>query len=220
MHIIMLGKPGSGKGTVGKILSESMNLTHISSGDLFRNYIGNAGDIGEEIKSYIAEGKLVPDDLTIKLVGKRLSEPDCKDGVILDGFPRTIAQAEKLDEILKEQGNKINIALELDISDQGVIDRIVNRRVCSNADCGEIYNVKFKKPEQEDICDKCGSKLYQRDDDKLETIDKRLKTYYETSAKLAPYYKEQGILYYEKIDINSDRTSADIAREVKEYLEK
>ncbi len=220
MNIIMLGKPGSGKGTVGKMLSESLNTTHISSGELFRSYIKKAGEIGKEIDKYVSQGKLVPDDLAIKLVKKRLQEIDCKNGVILDGFPRTVKQAEELDKFFNQKGCKIDIAVELRLSDQDIIDRIVKRRVCSNVDCREIYNTEFKKPKQEGICDKCGSKLIKREDDTIETVEQRLKTYYETSAKLINYYKEQDLLYAVKLNIHSGKTSEDVAKEVKEYLNK
>ena len=218
MYIVMLGKPGSGKGTVGRMLSESLGIIHISSGELFRSYIKKAGEIGKEIESYVSKGNLVPDDLAIKLVEKRLLELDCKDGVILDGFPRTVVQAEALDKFLNSQGCKLDIAVELELSDQDIIDRIVQRRVCSNVDCREIYNLEFKKPKHEEICDKCGSKLVQREDDKIETVEQRLKTYHETSAKLVDYYKKQELLYAVKLNIHSGKTSEDVAREVKEYL--
>lgn len=220
MYIVMLGKPGSGKGTVGKMLSEQLGIVHISSGELFRSYIKKAGEIGKKIDEYVSKGKLVPDDLAIKLVEKRLSETDCKDGAILDGFPRTVVQAEALNKFLKTQSCKIDIAVELELSDQDIIDRIVKRRVCSNIDCREVYNLEFKKPKQENICDKCGSKLIQREDDKIETVKQRLKTYYETSAKLVEYYKAQDLLYAVKLNIHSGKTSEDVAKEVKEYLEK
>lgn len=218
MYIVMLGKPGSGKGTVGKMLSESLNIIHISSGELFRSYIKSAGEIGKEIESYVSQGKLIPDDLVIKLVEQRLLENDCKNGVILDGFPRTIEQAEALKKFLKEQGKKIDIAIELELSDNDIIDRIVKRRVCSNIDCREVYNLEFRKPKQEGICDVCGSKLVQREDDKLETVQHRLKTYRETSQKLEKYYKSQDLLYAVKLNIHSGKTSEDVAKEVEEYL--
>jgi len=214
----MLGKPGSGKGTVGKMLSESLGIIHISSGELFRSYIKKAGQIGKEIDFYVSKGNLVPDDLAIELVEKRLLELDCKKGAILDGFPRTVAQAQALDKFLNSQGCKIDIAVELDLSDQDIIDRIVKRRICSNVDCREIYNLEFKKPKQEGICDKCGSKLIQRQDDKIETVEQRLKTYHETSAKLVDYYKEQDLLYAVKLNIHSGKTSQDVTKEIKEYL--
>lgn len=218
MYIIMLGKPGSGKGTVGKMLSEQLGIIHISSGELFRSYIKKAGEIGKKIDTYVSQGNLVPDNLAIELVEKRLLEPDCKKGVILDGFPRTVVQAEALDKFLKLQGCKIDIAVELELSDQDIIDRIVKRRVCTNVDCREIYNLEFKRPKQENICDKCGSKLVQREDDKIETVKQRLKTYHETSAKLVDYYKAQDLLYTVKLNIHSGKTSEDVAKEVKEYL--
>ena len=220
MNIIMLGKPGSGKGTVGKMLSEQLEIIHLSSGELFRSYIKKAGEIGKEIDKYVSQGKLVPDDLAIKLVEKRLQEIDCKNGVILDGFPRTVKQAEELDKFFKQKGCKIDIAVELRLSDQDIIDRIVKRMVCSNVDCREIYNTEFKKPKQEGICDKCGSKLIKRQDDTMETVQQRLKTYYETSAKLIDYYKAQDLLYAVKLNIHSGKTSEDVAKEVKEYLKK
>ena len=185
MNIIMLGKPGSGKGTVGKMLSEQLEIIHLSSGELFRSYIKKAGEIGKEIDKYVSQGKLVPDDLAIRLVEKRLQEIDCKNGVILDGFPRTVKQAEELDKFFKQ-----------------------------------IYNTEFKKPKQEGICDKCGSKLIKRQDDTMETVQQRLKTYYETSAKLIDYYKAQDLLYAVKLNIHSGKTSEDVAKEVKEYLKK
>lgn len=219
MYIVMLGKPGSGKGTVGKMLSEQLGIVHISSGELFRSYIKKAGEIGKEIDSYVSQGNLVPDDLAIKLVEKRLLEIDCKDGVILDGFPRTVTQAEALDKFLKLHGCKINIAIELELSDEDIIERIVNRRVCSNVDCREVYNLEFKKPKQEGICDLCGHKLMQREDDKIETVEKRLKTYHETSEKLVDYYKAQDLLYAVKLNLNSGKTSEDVVKEVEKYLQ-
>lgn len=220
MYIVMLGKPGSGKGTVGKMLSDLLGIIHISSGELFRSYIKKAGEIGKQIDSYVSKGELVPDDLAISLVEKRLSEIDCQNGVILDGFPRTVVQAEELDKFLKSQGCKIDIAIELDLSDKDIIDRIVKRRVCSNVDCREIYNLEFHKPKIDGICDKCGSKLVQREDDKIETVQQRLKTYYDTSAKLVDYYKKQDLLYAVKLNIHSGKTSEDVAKEVNEYLKR
>lgn len=216
----MLGKPGSGKGTVGKMLSEKLGIIHISSGELFRSYIKKAEEIGKEIESYVVKGNLVPDDLAIKLVEKRLLEEDCKNGVILDGFPRTVKQAKELDEFLKKQNKKIDIAVELALTDKDIIDRISKRVVCTNKDCREVYNLEFKKPKKEGICDKCGSALEQREDDKIETVKNRLETYRETSAKLVDYYKEKDLLYAVKLNIHSGKTSEDVAEEVERYLKK
>lgn len=220
MNIVMLGKPGSGKGTVGKMLSENLGVVHISSGELFRSYIKKAGEIGKEIENYVSQGNLVPDELAIKLVEKRLQEVDCKDGMILDGFPRTVAQAKELDKFFKERGCKIDIAVELNLTDEDIIERIITRRVCSNVDCREVYNLEFKKPKQEGVCDVCGSKLIQRQDDTIETVQKRLENYYKTSAELVEYYKAQDLLYTVKLNIHSGKTSEDVAKEVKEYLTK
>jgi adenylate kinase len=216
----MLGKPGSGKGTVGKMLSEKLGIIHISSGELFRNYIKKAGAVGKQIEEYVLNGKLVPDELAIKLVEKRLLEEDCKDGVILDGFPRTVEQAKELDIFLKEHNNKIDIALELALTDKDIIERIAKRVVCTNKNCREVYNLEFKKPKVDGICDICGSKLEQREDDKLETVEKRLETYRETAGKLTGYYKEQDLLYTVKLNIHSGKTSEDVAEDVKRYLMK
>lgn len=220
MYVVMLGKPGSGKGTVGRMLSEKLGVIHISSGELFRSYIKKAGEIGEKIESYVLNGKLVPDDLAIKLVEKRLLEQDCKNGVILDGFPRTVEQAKELERFLKEHNQKVNIAVELALTDKDIIDRISKRRVCTNRHCREVYNLEFKRPEVDGICDICGSKLEQREDDKLETVEKRLETYRETAGKLVDYYKEQDLLYAVKLNIHSGKTSEDVAEEVERYLKK
>ena len=220
MNIVMLGKPGSGKGTVGKILSKELSLTHISSGDLFRDYIKEAGEIGEEIQSYMAKGVLVPDELTIKFVEQRLNEPDCENGIILDGYPRTIGQAEALDRFLESKGKKIDIAINLDLSDEDLIERTTKRVVCSNKSCGEIYNLEFKKPAKEGICDICGSTLTQRDDDKEETVRKRLQTYQEVTGVLVDYYEQKGVLRNEKLSIHSDRGSKEVAEDIIEMYRK
>lgn len=220
MYIVMLGKPGSGKGTVGKMLSESFGIAHISSGELFRNYIKKAGNMGKIIEEYVNKGVLVPDDLTIKLVEKRLNEDDCKNGVILDGFPRNIAQAEELDKFLKDKNEKIDMAIELNLSDEDIIKRIITRRICPNSACREVYNLDFKRPIVDGICDKCGTKLIQRDDDKEEPIRERLKTYHETSEKLVKYYKSKDLLYTVKLNLNSGKTSEDVVKEVEEKFKK
>ncbi len=220
MVIIMLGAPGTGKGTVGKLLSDELGIPHVSSGEIFRSYVKKQEKIGKQIESYMAQGKLVPDELAIQILEKRLKEDDVKRGVILDGYPRNIKQAEKLDELLMKQGRKIEIAVNLSLSDQDIIDRIVKRRTCPNPECREIYNIEFKPPKIEGICDKCGSKLIQREDDNEETVRKRLETYHEISEDLIDFYKHKDILYTVKINIHSENTSRDVATEIERYLGK
>lgn len=219
MIIIMLGKPGSGKGTVGGLLSKQLQIPHISSGELFRSYVKKAGEIGKKIDEYISVGNLVPDELAIQLVEKRLLENDCKKGVILDGFPRTRKQAIELDKFLEKQNKKVDIAIELNLSDKDIIDRIVKRVVCTNKECREIYNLEFKPPKKDGICDICGNKLEKRDDDNVETVEKRLENYYETSAKLTDYYKSQQLLYSVRLNLHSRKTSEDVVKDIKIYLE-
>lgn len=218
MVIVMLGAPGTGKGTVGQMLSKELGIVHISSGEIFRSYLKKHGSIAKKIESYITQGKLVPDDLAIELIEKRLKEPDVEKGVILDGFPRTLEQAEELQRLLKSQNKKVDIAVNLSLPDEEIIDRIVKRRTCPNPDCRAIYNLDFKPPKIEGICDICGSKLIQRADDNEETVRQRLKTYHETSENLIDYYKNQDILYTVKLNAASDVTSMGIAEEIKEYL--
>ncbi len=194
MYIVMLGAPGSGKGTAAKILSKKTGLPHISTGDMFREQIKKETELGKLSNSYISNGKLVPDEVTIDIVKDRLNWEDAKNGVILDGFPRTEIQAKALDEILKEQGKKVTIVPELVIPDQIIIERILNRATCSNKECGAIYNTKFKPPKVEGICDICGSKLITRNDDNEETIKKRLEVYHQNSKDLIEFYKEKGVL--------------------------
>ncbi len=220
MYIVMLGAPGTGKGTVGGLLSKELNIPHISSGEIFRNYIKKHNDLGKEIEKYILEGKLVPDELAIKLIEKRLEEKDTENGAILDGFPRTENQAIVLNNFFGDRNKKINIAVDLSLPDEEIIDRIVKRRTCPNTECREIYNMDFKPPKVEGICDKCGTKLIQRIDDNEETVKQRLKTYHELSEGLIKYYKNQDILYTVKLNNKSDLTTKDVVEEIKTYLEK
>jgi len=218
MFIIMLGAPGTGKGTVGKLLSEKLGVVHISSGEIFRSYIKKHDELGREIEKYVSKGNLVPDELSIEIVKKRLEEPDVKNGAILDGFPRTEKQAIVLEEFLKEKGEKIDIAVELDLSDEEIIDRIVKRRTCTNKHCREIYNLEFKPSTKEGVCDKCGSELIQREDDNEETVKNRLKNYHEISDGLINFYKNKDVLYTVKLNNHSEKTSSDVAKEIEEYL--
>ena len=220
MIIIMLGAPGTGKGTVGKLLSSELGIAHVSSGEIFRSYAKKHSEIGKLIDSYISKGNLVPDEVAVQILEKRLMEKDVEKGVILDGYPRNIEQAKRLDQLLTKKGKKVDIAVNLSLSDQDIIDRIVKRRTCPNPECREIYNTEFKPPKVEGICDKCGSKLVIREDDNEETVKNRLATYHEVSENLVDFYKNKDILYTVKINIHSENTSQDVATEIKKYLEK
>lgn len=194
MYIVMLGAPGSGKGTAAKMLAKKTGLPHISTGDMFREQIKKETELGKLANSYISKGQLVPDEVTINIVRDRLSWEDAKNGVILDGFPRTLEQAKVLDDILQEQGKEVTLVPELIIPDQVIIERILNRATCSNKECGAIYNTKYKPSKVEGVCDICGAPLSTRTDDNEETIKNRLEVYRENSKDLITYYKEKGVL--------------------------
>lgn len=220
MIIIMLGAPGTGKGTVGNLLAEKLGIPHISSGEIFRSYINSDDEIGKEVKSYVSEGKLVPDELTIRILEKRLQEPDTKKGCILDGYPRTVVQAESLDALLKKQNRSVKVAVNLSLSDDEIVDRITKRRSCPNVDCREIYNLDFRKPKVENVCDKCGSTLIIREDDNETTVRKRLENYHNISENLIEFYQHKDILYTVKLNNESNKVSSDIAKEIEEYLKR
>lgn len=220
MIIVMLGAPGTGKGTVGNLLSREFNIPHISSGEIFRSYIKKDEELGKKIEEYVSVGALVPDELTIEILKARFEEDDTVNGFVLDGFPRTIKQAEYLDDLLKKEDKKINVVVDLSLSDDEIVDRITKRRTCPNPDCREIYNLDFKRPKVDGICDRCGSKLIIREDDNEETIRKRLLNYHNISEGLINYYKEKDILYTVKLNNESNRVSSDVAIEIKDYLNK
>ena len=196
MIIIMLGAPATGKGTVAGILAKELNIPTVSSGDIFRKAIQEQTELGKEVSSYLDKGALVPDELTIKVIEARLNEPDLENGVILDGFPRTTHQAEELDKFLGAQGKKIDLAINLETPREELLERIVNRRICSNQDCKTVFNLKLHPPKQEGICDKCGSELIQRKDDNEEVMNNRLNTYFKETEPIIDFYKEKGILYF------------------------
>ena len=220
MYIIMLGGPGTGKGTVGGKIAKDFNLAHIATGDMFREEIKNQTEFGKRIESYISKGLLVPDELVIETVENRLMKNDAENGVVLDGFPRTVNQAKALAQFLKDNGKKITMAVELNISDENIIKRIVNRVMCSNKECGAIYNTEFKPPKVENICDICGGALIKRKDDNEETVKQRLKVYHETSKDLLKYYQENGLLYTVYPDIYSETVLEDSVSSVETYLKK
>lgn len=216
MFIVLLGAPGCGKGTVAEVLERDLKLTHISTGDLFRNNFTRQTKLGIEAKKYIDKGELVPDEITIEMLSKRLKEEDANNGAILDGFPRTRIQAERLDEILKSDGKKVDMALNIDVPFDEIVERIANRRSCKK--CNEIYNVVFNPPKIENICDKCGGELYQREDQKPEIVKNRLEIYQNSAEQIITYYKENGVLYSTKSGDSVGKTSYDVAKEVEDYL--
>ena len=213
MIIVMLGAPGTGKGTVAGILSEELNIPQISTGDIFRKNIKEGTELGLLAKSYMDKGDLVPDEVTINMVKDRLNENDTINGAILDGFPRTIPQADALEEMLAEKGRKIDVVLNLNTPDEEIIDRITTRRVCSNQSCKTVYNVKLNPPKQEGICDKCGSNLITRADDTEDAIKVRLENYYKLTNPLTDYYDKKGLLKNETVSVSINRMGKDVAED-------
>ena len=218
MNIIMLGAPGTGKGTIAGILSEKLGIPQISTGDIFRKNIKEGTELGKLADSYISKGQLVPDEVTIRIVEDRLNKPDAKNGVILDGFPRTIVQADRLKEILKAKGEKVDITINLETPEEEIIERIVNRRVCSNQECKAVYNVVLHPPKVEGKCDKCGSDLIRRKDDKVETVKSRLEQYFTATSPLVEYYKKEGILYSATVSKTINKLGEDVAKDILEHL--
>ena len=216
MVIVLLGAPGSGKGTVGKILAEKLKLAHISTGDLFRENLKNETELGKEAKTYMDKGELVPDELTVKMLEKRMEEADVANGAILDGFPRTTNQAVVLDELLSSKGKKVDMALNIEVPFDEIVERIANRRSCRG--CSAIYNVVFNPPKQEGICDECGGELYQREDQKPEVVQNRLEVYKNSSEELINYYAEKNVLRTEKAGDKAGQTSYEIAEKLEKEL--
>ena len=192
MKIIMLGAPGAGKGTQAKMIAEKYAIPHISTGDIFRANIKNGTELGKKAKKYMDQGKLVPDELTVKILLDRVAQPDCANGYVLDGFPRTIPQAEVLDKALRELGDKIDYAINVDVPDENIVNRMGGRRACVG--CGATYHIKYNAPKVDNTCDTCGSDLIIRDDDKPETVQNRLSVYHEQTQPLIDFYEKQGVL--------------------------
>ena len=192
MKLIMLGAPGAGKGTQAKKIAEKYNIPHISTGDIFRANIKNGTELGQKAKTYMDQGLLVPDELVVDLVMDRFAQPDCENGYVLDGFPRTIPQAEALDAALEKAGAKIDYAINVEVPDENIIRRMSGRRAC--VACGATYHLVHIPPKEEGICDTCGKELILRDDDKPETVQKRLDVYHEQTQPLIDYYTKQGAL--------------------------
>ncbi len=192
MKIIMLGAPGAGKGTQAKQIADKYHIPHISTGDIFRANIKNGTELGKKAKEYMDQGALVPDELTCDLVMDRIAQDDAKNGFVLDGFPRTIPQAEALTAALEKIGQKMDFAIDVDVPDENIVNRMSGRRACLN--CGATYHIVSIPPKKEGICDRCGNEIVLRDDDKPETVQKRLTVYHEQTQPLIDYYKKQGIL--------------------------
>lgn len=220
MVIIMLGAPGTGKGTVASILTEKLEVPQVSTGDIFRKHIKEGTELGKLAESFISKGQLVPDDVTINLVRDRLQEDDVKNGIILDGFPRTVKQAEELDKMLEEQGRKVDMVVNLTTPKEEIIERIVNRRVCSNQECKTVYNLILNPPKEDGVCDKCGHELVQRKDDNVETVEKRFNGYIEQTSPLVDYYTKQGNLRSETVSKSINRLGKDVAEDIAEVFNK
>lgn len=192
MKIIMLGAPGAGKGTQAKMIAERYGIPHVSTGDIFRANIKDGTELGMEAKKYMDQGLLVPDELTVKILLDRVAKEDCKGGYVLDGFPRTIPQAEVLDRALNEIGDQIDFAIDVDVPDENIVKRMSGRRSC--AGCGATYHIEYIPPQKEGICDTCGRELILREDDKPETVQNRLSVYHSQTQPLIDFYRQKGIL--------------------------
>ncbi len=214
MNLILLGPPGGGKGTQAKRIVEKYGIPQISTGDMFREAVAKGTELGKKAKEYMDRGELVPDEIVIGIVKERLAQPDCEKGFILDGFPRTLKQAEALDDILEEMNKKIDAVININVPDEEIIKRIVYRRTCKN--CGAVYNLIYSPPKEDNKCDKCGGELYQRDDDKEETVRERLRVYKEQTQPLIDYYKKKGVLY----EVDGTKSIDEVWKEIENILEK
>ncbi|HVN95213.1 MAG TPA: adenylate kinase, partial [Syntrophorhabdaceae bacterium] len=193
MRIVLLGAPGAGKGTIAKMLTDYDGSVQISTGDILRNAVQAGSDLGKEAKGYMERGELVPDKLIMDIMEVRLKEPDCAKGFLLDGFPRTIPQAEALKKLLQKLNIKLDLVVNIDVPKEVILDRLTTRRTCSNPDCQEIYNIKSKPPKADGTCVKCGAPAVQRADETEEAITKRLETYNEKTAPLIEFYRKEGL---------------------------
>lgn len=212
MKLIMLGAPGAGKGTQAKKIAEKYGIPHISTGDIFRANIKNGTELGNKAKSYMDQGLLVPDELTCDLVVDRIAQDDCENGYVLDGFPRTIPQAEALKAALGKMGTTIDYAINVEVPDENIVTRMSGRRACLA--CGCTYHIVYNAPKTEDICDVCGAKLVLRDDDKPETVNKRLTVYHEQTQPLIDFYKNEGVL----VEVDGTQNLEDVFQAITKIL--
>lgn len=212
MKIILMGPPGAGKGTQAEKLVELYQIPHISTGDMFRKAQKEGTELGLKAKSYMDQGQLVPDEVTVEIVKERLAEDDCKDGFLLDGFPRTVQQADALDGILVELGMALDRVVNIEVDKAFLVDRLTGRRVCRT--CGATFHVTNKAPKVEGVCDKCGGELYQRNDDKVETVSNRLDVYAAQTAPLIEYYQSKGIMS----SIDGSKSMEDVLADIRTAL--
>ena len=208
MRIILLGPPGAGKGTQAAGIVEKYNIPHISTGDIFRKNIKEGTELGKKAKGFIDQGLLVPDELTVGLVTDRISQPDCEKGFMLDGFPRSVAQAQHLDKYLKEVGISLDKVVNIEVDKDILVGRAVGRRICKS--CGATYHVEFNPPKADGVCDVCGGELYQRADDNEETVSKRIQVYLDETKPLVDYYSKEGIIANINGEQSIDKVFADI----------
>ncbi len=213
MLIILLGPPGAGKGTQAERLVDEYGLAYIATGDILRKAVKEESILGRKAKEYMDSGKLVPDEVVVEIVRERLKEPDCENGALLDGFPRTVAQATFLDKVLPEIGAKIDRVLLIKVDEQELINRLTGRRVCS--DCGANYHIKFNPPKVRNVCDQCGGDLYQREDDSLETVTERLEVYKKQTEPVVDFYEEQGLIS----EIDGNQEMEDVYKQIKDIVE-
>ncbi|MBO7667236.1 MAG: adenylate kinase [Firmicutes bacterium] len=209
MKIVLLGPPGAGKGTQAEVLTKKLLVPHISTGDMFRAAIKNGTAMGIEAKGYMDRGQLVPDEVTVGIIKDRIAQSDCSGGFLLDGFPRTIAQAEALDKLLEDKGG-LDAVLNISVPLEKLVERLTGRRMCRK--CGAIYHMLYNAPAKEGVCDACGGELYQRDDDKLETVTNRLDVYEAQTAPLIGFYEKQGKLFTVNGDQPINAVLADLGK--------
>ena len=214
LQIIMLGAPGAGKGTQAKKIAAKYSIPHISTGDIFRANIKNNTELGQKAKTYMDKGELVPDELVVDLIMDRFKEPDCANGYVLDGFPRTIPQAEALDKALNAQNESVDYAINVEVPDENIINRMSGRRACVG--CGATYHIQFNPTKVEGVCDVCGEKLILRDDDKPETVKNRLSVYHEQTQPLIDYYAKKSIL----AEVDGTKDMEDVFNAIVEILGK
>ncbi|ODV50541.1 adenylate kinase [Methanohalophilus euhalobius] len=213
MNVVLFGPPGAGKGTQAKELSRYYDIPHISTGDILRANVKEGTELGKEAENYMNRGELVPDEVLIGIIKNRLAEPDCKKGYLLDGYPRTIPQADALDGILDEIGMPLDVVLNIDVPDEELVGRLSGRYMCK---CGESYHIKFNPPKAEGVCDSCGGQLYQRDDDKEEVIRQRLESYKAKTQPLIDYYNEKDLV----VNINGEKDIKDVFDDIRGVLDK